>query len=167
MYGAGSGKLREIDPRLTLEQSLKGYDRVVDRYPGLHMFQDKVASEIYHNGYARDYFGRIRNFPGIYSANQNQRMTAIREAINFHIQGPAASCIKIAMRRLWDSIESCGLDAHLLLQVHDEVILEVSEGDLDATIQLVYHMLDNVMPIDFPIEPEVGKNWAEMKPYTK
>ena len=167
VYGAGSGKLREIDPRLTLEQSLKGYDRVVDRYPGLHRFQDKVSSEIYHNGYARDYFGRIRNFPGIYSANQNQRMTAIREAINFHIQGPAASCIKIGMRRLWDSIEACGLDAHLLLQVHDEVILEVSEEDLDATIQLVYHMLDDVMPIDFPIEPEVGKNWAEMKPYTK
>ena len=71
------------------------------------------------------------------------------------------------MRRLWDSIEACGLDAHLLLQVHDEVILEVSEEDLDATIQLVYHMLDDVMPIDFPIEPEVGKNWAEMKPYTK
>ncbi len=167
VYGAGSGKLREIDPRLTLEQSLKGYDRVVDRYPGLHRFKDKVSSEIYHNGYARDYFGRIRNFPGIYSANQNQRMTAIREAINFHIQGPAASCIKIGMRRLWDSIEACGLDAHLLLQVHDEVILEVSEEDLDATIQLVYHMLDDVMPIDFPIEPEVGKNWAEMKPYTK
>ena len=69
------------------------------------------------------------------------------------------------MRRLWESIEALGLDAHLLLQVHDEVILEVKEEDLDVTMQIVYHMLDDVMPIEFPIEPEVGINWAEMKPY--
>ena len=80
-------------------------------------------------------------------------------------EGPAASCIKLAMRTLYDDIEYLGLDAHLLLQVHDEVIIEVNEGDLDATISLVYKMLDDVMPIDFPIEPEVGKNWAEMQTY--
>ena len=165
VYGAQSGKLREIDPRLSMEQSLKGYERVVSRYPGLARMQDRVASDIQQLGYARDYFGRIRWFPGIYSADENQRATALREAINFHIQGPAASCIKIAMRRLWESIEALGLDSHLLLQVHDEVILEVKEEDLDVTIQIVYHMLDDVMPIEFPIEPEVGINWAEMKPY--
>ena len=165
LYGANSGKLKEIDPRLTLEQSLKGYQRVVDRYPGLARMFNKIDMELIRNGMARDYFGRIRRFPGIYSIDINQRMTAIREAINFHIQGPAASCIKIAMRRLWERIEASGLDAHLLLQVHDEVVLEVKEEDLDATVELVYHMLDGVMAIDFPIEPEVGKDWATMIPY--
>ena len=165
VYGAKAGKLKEIDPRLTKKQSLLGYDRVVSRYPGLAKMQDSVASEIHQNGYARDYFGRVRWFPGIYSADVRQRATALREAINFHIQGPAASCIKLAMRTLYDDIEYLRLDAHLLLQVHDEVIIEVHEGDLDATVSLVYKMLDDVMPIDFPIEPEVGKNWAEMQTY--
>ena len=165
VYGAGAGKLHEIDPRLSMAQSKSGHEKVVKRYPGLAALQDKVASEIHQRGYARDYFGRIRWFPGIYSADKNQRATALREAINFHIQGPAASCIKIAMRKLWDEIADRGLDAHLLLQVHDEVILEVRDSDLDATIDAISHMLDDVMPIDFPIEPEVGKNWAEMTPY--
>ena len=167
VYGAGAGKLREIDPRLTLAQSLSAYDKVAKRYEGLAYFKDKVADEIYRHGYARDYFGRIRWFPGIFSAALFQREAALREAINFHIQGPAASCIKIAMRRLWDNIHELGLDAHLLLQVHDEVILEVKEDELDAVVGLTYTMLDNVMPISFPVEPEVGKTWAQMKPYSR
>ena len=73
--------------------------------------------------------------------------------------------MKIGMRKLWDTISNRGLDAHLLLQVHDEVILEVRDTDLDATIEAIGQMLADVMPIDFPIEPEVGKNWAEMTPY--
>jgi len=165
VYGARASKLREIDPRLTLEQSLRGYDRVSTRYPGLASFQNKVLDEIHMTGVARDWFGRVRKFPGIYSVDENQRATALREAINFHIQGPAASCMKIAMRRLWDMIASRGLDAHLLLQVHDEVILEVRDTDLDATMEAIDNMLADVMPIDFPIEPEVGKNWAQMKAY--
>ena len=165
VYGAGAGKLKEIDPRLTMEQSRRGYDRVVGRYEGLAKFQTKVASEIYRNGYARDWFGRVRWFPGIYSAIESQRQAALREAINFHIQGPAASCIKIAMRSLWDGIHDTGLDAHLLLQVHDEVILEVRESQLDSLIKEVDAMLIDVMPIPFPVEPQVGVTWAEMIPY--
>ena len=165
VYGAGAGKLKEIDPRLTMEQSRRGYDRVVSRYGGLAKFQTKVASEIYRNGYARDWFGRVRWFPGVYSADEGQRQAALREAINFHIQGPAASCIKVAMRRLWDGIHDTGLDAHLLLQVHDEVILEVKESQLDSLIKEVDVMLDDIMPIPFPVEPQVGVTWAEMIPY--
>ena len=148
-----------------MEQSLSGYEKITVRYGGLARFKDKVADEIYTHGYARDYFGRIRWFPGIFSAALFQREAALREAINFHIQGPAASCIKIAMRKLWDNIHECGLDAHLLLQVHDEVILEVREDQLDSVIELTQTMLDDVMPISFPIEPEVGKVWSEMTPY--
>ena len=165
VYGAGAGKLKEIDPRLTMEQSRRGYDRVVGWYEGMAKFQTKVASEIYRNGYARDWFGRVRWFPGIYSAIESQRQAALREAINFHIQGPAASCIKIAMRSLWDGIHDTGLDAHLLLQVHDEVILEVRESQLDSLIKEVDAMLIDVMPIPFPVEPQVGVTWAEMIPY--
>ena len=165
VYGAGAGKLKEIDPRLSMEQSLSGYKKISERYSGLTHFKNNVYFEIRDKGYARDYFGRIRWFPGIYSAAQHQREAAIREAINFHIQGPAASCIKIAMRKLWDNIHECGLDAHLLLQVHDEVILEVREDQLDNVIELTQTMLDDVMPISFPIEPEVGKVWSEMTPY--
>ena len=163
VYGAGATKLHQIDPRLSLEQSQKGYDRVRDRYKGLVQFRHKVSYDIWEKGYARDYFGRIRWFPGIYSTAPFQREATLREAINFHIQGPAASCIKIAMRRLWEGIQERGLDAHLLLQVHDEVVLEVKEEELEMTMALVNDMLSDVMPIDFPIESEVGKTWAEMK----
>ena len=165
VYGAGAGKLKEIDPRLSMEQSLSGYQKISTRYEGLTHFKNNVYFEIKEKGYARDYFGRIRWFPGIYSAAQHQREAAVREAINFHIQGPAASCIKIGMRKLWDDIHELGLDAHLLLQVHDEVILEVREDQLDTVIQLTQTMLDDVMPISFPIEPEVGKVWSAMTPY--
>ena len=69
------------------------------------------------------------------------------------------------MRRLWDGIHDTGLDAHLLLQVHDEVILEVKESQLDSLIKEVDVMLDDIMPIPFPVEPQVGVTWAEMIPY--
>ena len=67
------------------------------------------------------------------------------------------------MRRVWEGIQERGLDAHLLLQVHDEVVLEVKEEELEMTMALINDMLSGVMPIDFPIESEVGKTWAEMK----
>ena len=160
VYGAGPGKLVEIDPRLSLGQAERA-DREFDmKFPGLSAFQNRTKLELYEHGYVRDWFGRVRFLPAIYNPDRNMRAEALRQAINQKIQGPAATMIKIAMLRMTRWIGEEHLDAFLLLQVHDELVFEVAERDLKALIELTRTMLLDLMPIDFPVEPQVGRDWA-------
>jgi DNA polymerase-1 len=109
VYGARWTKLLDLDPRMTRKDAMAGHRKLTERYRALPRFVDKVALEIRKNGYARDWFGRVRWFPGAFSARKDQRESALREAVNFKIQGPAASVTKIGMVRLADGIKAQGL----------------------------------------------------------
>jgi len=113
--------------------------------------------------------GRRRYFPNLSSqTNANLRNREEREAINAPIQGTAADIIKLAMIHLAAALPPSGLQARLLLQVHDELILEVPESELSQTAALVQQVMENAYPLSIPLatEAKVGANWGNLIPYS-
>jgi len=162
LYGSEWDKLMEIDTRLTRDQAKAGYTRLTQRYRGLKPFTRAVQMEIEANGFARDHFGRVRWFPGVYASGRGRalRQAALREAVNFKIQGPGASVIKLAMARVHAACK--GKDMHLLLTVHDALMLEVRDDLLDSAADVLYNMTEGLMPMRLPVEVQIGKSLGRM-----
>ena len=110
-----------------------------------------------------DYFGRRRHIPEIYSPHGKDYEHGVREALNFKIQGPAASVLKIAMRRTYNALE--GMRARIIMSVHDELVVECPQEELDKVVKVLYNMTTKTMPIELPVEVKVGTNWGEMHEY--
>lgn len=158
-YGAGLSKLLELGiPKSQAEEAMEG---LAKRYAGLTGFRNRVIMEIREHGYVRDYFGRVRWLPGAFAADPYAREAAYRQGINHHIQGPSATMIKIAMQRLYAS------GFHLVLQIHDEVILEVRNNpvEINAATEALKDMVAGLMPIMFPVDVKVGKNLGDLEEY--
>jgi DNA polymerase-1 len=116
-------------------------------------------------GYVRTLFGRIRPIPDIANKNHNLRARAEREAINAPIQGAAADIVKLAMIRVDHALKKKGLKGRMLLQVHDELVLEVPESEADETSCLVKSEMENACQLNVPLVVDlgVGRNWLEAK----
>ena len=129
------------------------------------MFIDKVVADAHENGGVTTMFGRRRDLPAIKSKNFNQRSLAERMAMNTPIQGTAADIIKLAMIRVDRMIKEAGLKSRVLLQVHDELVLEVVTEEIDAVKKLLREAMEHVVELRVPlvIDINIGKNWAEAK----
>jgi len=161
-YGCEWSKLMEIDPRMGKVQAFSANKHFDEQYPQLPFYGEKVWNFVQANGYARDYFGRVRWFPGVYSPSDQIRQATRREAINFTIQGPAATVIKMAMLKHEELVAEEGLDARLWLPVHDEIISEVKEEQVDDFLALIPEFTKNIMPIDMPMEAQVGYTLGDL-----
>ena len=139
--------------------------RYFTRYPGVRAFMDKVVAEAHETGYVTTMFGRRRELPAIKSRNFNQRMLAERMAMNTPIQGTAADVIKLAMIAAFRKLREAGLKSRILLQVHDELVLEVRESELEAVQAILHEAMENVVSLSVPLSIDVhwGRNWAEAK----
>jgi len=139
--------------------------RYFTRYPGVRAFMDKVVAEAHETGYVTTMFGRRRELPAIKSRNFNQRMLAERMAMNTPIQGTAADVIKLAMIAAFRKLKEAGLKSRILLQVHDELVLEVKESELETVQAILHEAMENVVFLSVPLSIDVhwGRNWAEAK----
>lgn len=139
--------------------------RYFTRYPGVRAFMDKVVAEAHETGYVTTMFGRRRELPAIKSRNFNQRMLAERMAMNTPIQGTAADVIKLAMIAAFRKLKEAGLKSRILLQVHDELVLEVKESELETVQAILHEAMENVVSLSVPLSIDVhwGRNWAEAK----
>ncbi|HZY04007.1 MAG TPA: DNA polymerase, partial [Anaeromyxobacteraceae bacterium] len=138
-------------------------DRYFARYAGVRRWLDETVETARREGAVRTLFGRKRELPEIRSRNPGLRQAAERMAVNTPIQGTAADVIKIAMLRVDAALRSSGLNARLLLQVHDELVLEVAEGEADRLGELVRREMMGAAELAAPLEVEVGhgRSWAE------
>ncbi len=138
-------------------------DAYFARFPGVRSFLDQAVSDATRDGYTTTMFGRRRYLPDLRADDRNRRQMAERMALNAPIQGTAADVIKLAMIALADALEGSGLGAQLLLQVHDEVILEVTDEEVDATRALVEETLSSVVDLAVPLEVDsaVGATWFD------
>ena len=109
--------------------------------------------------------GRKRYLPGILSSKKKEREFAERTAINTPVQGGAADLIKLAMVNLHRRFEEENLGAYIILQIHDELLFEVPEKEVDKTRKIVKEEMEKAMKLSVPlvVQTKVGKNWAEMK----
>jgi len=135
------------------------------RYQGVKEYMERMKALARSQGYVSTLLGRRRYLPDINNRNFNLRSFAERTAINTPIQGTAADIMKLAMLRVDAALQKAGLSSHVLLQVHDELVLEVKEAEREATAALVQNEMQNAFALDVPLLAEVnyGKNWADAK----
>jgi len=140
-------------------------DAYFQKYSGVRGFIDKTLEEVRGLGKVKTLFGRVRPIPDINSKNTNLRGFAERTAVNTPLQGTAADLIKIAMIRIEAAIRERGLKSRMTLQVHDELVFEVPEGELDVMRSLVKELMENAHPLTVPllVEIGVGPNWRDLE----
>lgn len=135
-------------------------------YTGVKRYMEDTPVLVRKSGLVRTIFGRIRPIPDINNKNHNLRARAEREAINAPIQGTAADLVKMAMIKVHQRLRSEKLGARMILQVHDELLLEVPEKEIDRTTEVVKYEMENVHKLAVPLVVDVGigNNWMEAKP---
>jgi DNA polymerase I len=166
IYGMSAfGLTRTTD--LTLAEAEDFVSAYFKQFPGVKQYLDGMRRLAASQGYVETLLGRRRYFPGLRDqTNLNIRNREEREAINAPIQGTAADIIKLAMIRLPPALAGDGLHSHLLLQVHDELVLECPQPELTRTAAVVQRVMENAYLLSIPLSTEArwGRNWGEMNP---
>jgi DNA polymerase-1 len=136
-----------------------------ERYIGVRAFIDRTLDEARREGKVKTLFGRVRPIPDINSKNANLRGFAERTAVNTPLQGTAADLIKIAMIRIDAALRERGLKSRMTLQVHDELVFEVPESEVEVMRALVREQMEKVHPLTVPllVEIGVGRNWRDLQ----
>ena len=136
-----------------------------ERYGGVRAFIDRTLDEARREGKVKTLFGRVRPIPDINSKNANLRGFAERTAVNTPLQGTAADLIKIAMIRIDTALRERGLKSRMTLQVHDELVFEVPEAEIEVMRTLVREQMEKVHPLTVPllVEIGVGSNWRDLE----
>ncbi|MBJ7482246.1 MAG: DNA polymerase I [Chloroflexi bacterium] len=139
-----------------------------ERYPGIRRYIDTIKEEARTNGSVTTQLGRRRPIPELRAGNPALRAAGERAAINHPIQGTAADVIKIAMIRLAPRLAEAGLTARLVLQVHDELLMEVPNGEVDRLVPILVDTMEGALKLDVPLTVDVksGPRWDEMKPWS-
>jgi DNA polymerase-1 len=150
-----------IEPR----EAKQFIDAYFEKYKGVRVFIDKTLEDARREQKVTTLFGRVRPIPDINSKNMNQRGFAERTAVNTPLQGTAADLIKIAMIRIDAVMRERGLKSRMTLQVHDELVFEVPEREVETVRTLVRHEMENVHPLTVPllVEVGVGNNWRDLE----
>ena len=145
------------------EEARKLIDGYFATYPGVKSYMEKAIAAAEQQGYVSTIFGRNRKLRDINTRNMTLRGYAQRNAINAPIQGSAADIIKIAMIRVYEQLQRRCLQSRLILQVHDELVLDVYLPELEEVKQMVQYEMENAAPLRVPLLAEMGtgNNWLE------
>ncbi len=166
IYGMSAfGLSRTTD--LTLGEAEEFVKAYFQQFPGVKRYLDGIRKEAMDRGYVETMLGRRRYFPNLRTTlDNNLRQREEREAINAPIQGTAADILKLAMIRLPAALQAAGSNAALLLQVHDELVLECPRSQLLETARVVQKVMEEAYPLEIPLLTEArwGINWGEMEP---
>jgi DNA polymerase-1 len=138
-------------------------DVYFDRYPGVQQYMDRTRELAHEQGYVETLFGRRLYLPEINARNKMRQQAAERTAINAPMQGTAADIIKRAMLDVDRWLESGGVDARMIMQVHDELVLEVAENQLESVCDTLCERMSGAAELAVPllVEAGVGDNWDE------
>ncbi len=146
-------------------EARKFIDAYFEKYSGVRAFIDATLEQARRDGKVKTLFGRIRPIPDINSKNANQRGFAERTAVNTPLQGTAADLIKLAMIRIDEEIQKRRLKSRMTLQVHDELVFEVPECEVDGMRRLVREQMENAHVLEVPLVVEIGigPNWRDLE----
>ena len=164
VYGISDFSLAQ-DIGVSRKEAAEFIKTYLDSYPGIENYMTNIKQTAREQGYVTTLFGRRRAVPDIDSKNFNIRSAAERIAMNTPIQGTAADIIKIAMVRVRDRLKREGLESRLILQVHDELILEAPLREKDAAAKILTEEMENAFKMDAPLvaEANCGASWYEAK----
>ncbi len=148
------------------QQDAKSFiSRYFAKYPGVKRFMDTAVADGQENGYALTLMGRRRYLPELTASNAMVREFGKRAAMNTPVQGTAADIIKLAMVRVDEALRREGLQSRLILQVHDELLLECPPEEVETAARILQQAMEGVITLSVPLSAEVhqGANWAEAK----
>jgi DNA polymerase-1 len=153
------------DLHISRQEAQSYIDEYFAAYPRLKNFLDGLVEEGKSTGAVKTMYGRIRPIPELSSANYMQRQFGERIAMNSPIQGTAADIIKIAMVRVHDRLQREQLESRLLLQVHDELLIEAKISELDQVKVILQEEMTAACQLDVPLEIDMhtGSNWYDAK----
>ena len=140
-------------------------DRYFRRYPGVKKYMDEAVATGYRQGYVTTLMGRRRYLPELLSGNYNLRSFGERCAMNSPIQGTAADIIKLAMIKVHDALREGGFGAKLIMQVHDELIVEAPQAEAERVRALLKDCMEGVYPMSVPLKTDIniGGDWRACK----
>lgn len=150
---------------LTLAEAEAFVEAYFRQFPRVREYINGIRHLVRRQGYVETLLGRRRYFPMLVGQPMNAKLREEREAINAPIQGTAADIMKLAMIRISQRLREAGLHGQMLLQVHDEVVIECPENELQETARLVRQEMENAYPLHVPLVSDArwGKNWGEME----
>ena len=164
VYGISSFGLSQ-DLSITRKEAAKYIEHYFETYPGIKTFLDQCVADAKEKGYAVTLFGRRRPVPELKSSNFMQRSFGERVAMNAPIQGTAADIIKIAMIRVSDELKKQNMKSRMILQVHDELLIEAAEEEVDEVKKILKEEMEHAASLSVPLlaDMHTGKNWYEAK----
>jgi len=164
VYGLSAFGLAD---RLQIErdEAQEFIDRYLENFSAVAAFIQSTIERATEEGHVTTLFGRIRRVPELRSRNRQTRQLGERLAVNMIIQGTAADIIKVAMVHARDRLRDEGLDTRLVLQIHDELLFEAPEGEVDRAVEIVREEMTGAFAMDPPLDVDVGvgENWLEAK----
>ena len=164
VYGISSFGLSQ-DLSITRKEAARYIEHYFETYPGIKTFLDQCVADAKEKGYAVTLFGRRRPVPELKSSNFMQRSFGERVAMNAPIQGTAADIIKIAMIRVSDELKKQNMKSRMILQVHDELLIEAAEEEVDEVKKILKEEMEHAASLSVPLlaDMHTGKNWYEAK----
>jgi DNA polymerase-1 len=164
LYGIGAFSLSD-DLGVSRAQAQEFIDRYLASYPGIDAYLQAIIKEAYENGYVTTLFGRRRYIPELAGTNKIQKKFGERVAMNSPIQGTAADVIKLAMVRVYKRLRESGIDARLILQVHDELLIEAHATCADRAREILREEMENAVSYSVPLDVDihVGASWYDAK----
>ena len=162
VYGISPFSLSQ-DIGVSVQQAKEYMEKYFEHYSGVRAYMDGVVAQAKEDGYVTTLFARRRWIPELKSSNFNTRSFGERVALNAPIQGTAADIIKLAMIRVRDRLKAEGLEGKLVLQVHDELIVECPQAEAEQVCKLVEEEMEGVAALSVPLlaETHAGTSWAE------
>ncbi len=150
---------------ISRQEARKVIDDYYATYKGVRRYMDEIPVQAREHGYVRSLYGRIRPLPGINDRNANIRRAAEREGINMPIQGTASDIVKIAMLHVDEAFRREGLDAKMLMQVHDELLVECPKNQAEKVARTLKREMESAVELDVPLiaETGIGDNWMDAK----
>ena len=164
MYGIGAFSLSD-DIGVSRAEAQDYIDQYLAGYPGIDAYLKNTIREAYEDAYVTTLFGRRRYIPELKASNGIQRKFGERVAMNSPIQGTAADIIKLAMVRVHNRLKEEGIDARLILQVHDELLIEAHRSVADRAREILKYEMENAVSYSVPLDVDIhiGNNWYEAK----
>ena len=164
VYGISAFSLSQ-DIGVSVAEAKAYMDAYFATFPGVRRYMDAVVEQARETGYVETLFHRRRDLPELSSSNRNLRAFGERVALNMPIQGTAADIMKLAMIAVWKGLRETIPEARLVLQVHDELIVECPEEKAAAVAQLLTEKMEHVVSLAVPLTADAhwGKNWLEAK----
>ena len=164
LYGISSFGLSE-DLGVDFKEAKKFIDNYLETYPGIKDYMNKIKEDAHTNGYVKTLFGRVRVIEEINSTNFMARSQGERMALNTPIQGTAADIFKIAMINIHSELKKQNLKAKLIIQVHDELLIDCPLEEEEKVKEIVKDKMENVYKLNVPLKVDIGtgNNWYEAK----